>query len=89
MPRAGGITGTVTSDATGNPLLDSDIEVYDATGELVEQDVMSDESTGRYQISGLEPSSDGYLVCFSGNAHNSSEQKRFAGQCYDGAAWPH
>lgn len=91
--RAGGaITGTVTAMGSSAALTDYFIYAYDHAGRVVGQSGASTPS-GAYSFRGLAPSSDGYTVCFSGNAYpdpsSGSDDAPYVGECYHNANWPH
>jgi hypothetical protein len=79
------ITGTVTASAGGG-LTGVNADVFDASGNFLATAATA--SDGTYAVTGLAPSSDGYIVCFdASSAAGGSSATGYASQCYKNVPW--
>jgi hypothetical protein len=85
--KLGSIAGTVTEQASGQPLQSADVTVF--SGNVAIGTAVTD-ATGHYNVSDLRASSTGYVVCVSGNSATSvtpTPATGWAPRCHTDVAW--
>jgi hypothetical protein len=86
LTSEGGISGTVTAATGGSGLRAVDVRVFDPTGQDVAE--VKTSAAGSYTVTGLPPSSVGYIVCFDAtNASGGSSPVGYQSQCYQNVSW--
>jgi hypothetical protein len=90
VTRLGSISGTITVQPDGASIYGEAVYVYTSSGSLVGVDPALTDDAGHYTVTGLQPSSTGYVVC----ADRSDEMSvivppatGWAPRCYQDTAW--
>jgi hypothetical protein len=83
---SGSITGTVTAATGGAALVDVHVAVFDKSGNVIGAALTT--ANGTYAVSGLQPASTGYAVCFEASfASGGRSTSGYKDQCYTSAPW--
>ena len=84
LPLLGSLSGRVTAAAGHGPLSNVTVDVFGPFGITSSTTTAAD---GSYAISGLQPDSYGYQVCFDATNAAGGATGGYASQCYDNVAW--
>jgi hypothetical protein len=84
LPVGGAISGTVSDAADPSKHPFAIVSVYTSAGELVNTGFVSP-SDGSYTVTGLTPTSTGYVVCFDGRFGGGTAS--YLPECYNNRPW--
>jgi hypothetical protein len=85
LPPGAGITGKVSAASGGAALSGVNVDVFDATGNMVAS--VATAGNGTYSVKDLAISPTPYTVCFDASQAARGSSTGYASQCYNGVPW--